>query len=129
MREAQGMRPVRVGVIGVGQPWHHLPVLARLPGVTLAGLCDIDEERLKEASRTYGISGVFTDYKAMLREVSPQAVFVLPSVLRTVEIATDCIERGFHVFVEKPPGITAAQARGRADLARRRAVISMVGFN
>jgi len=65
----------------------------------------------------------------MLDREAPQAVYVLPSVLRTVEIATHCLERGLHVFVEKPPGLTAAEASELAHLARARGVISMVGFN
>ncbi len=123
------MKTVPVAVIGVGQPFHHLPALARLPQASLVGLCDIDEARLHEAARTYQVSAVFTDYRQMLDRITPQAVFVLPSVLRTTEVATYCLERGFHVFVEKPPGISAAETRGLARLARARGIISMVGFN
>ena len=120
---------VRVAVIGMGAPFRHLPALAHIPGATLVALCDIDEARLREASRTYGVQATFTDYRAMLERVAADAVYVLPSVLRTVEVATDCLERGFHVFVEKPPGIRAQQTRDLARLARQRDLISMVGFN
>ncbi len=123
------MTPVSVAVIGVGQPFHHLPALARLSQVSLLGLCDIDEARLREAARTYHVNAVFTDYRQMLDRLTPQAVFVLPSVLRTTEVATYCLERGVHVFIEKPPGISAADTREMARLARARGAISMVGFN
>lgn len=123
------MKPVSVAVIGVGQPFHHLPALARLAQVTLIGLCDINEARLQEAARTYNVADCFTDYKQMLGRIEPQAVFVLPSVLRTTEVATYCLERGFHVFIEKPPGTSSAETREMARLARMRGVISMVGFN
>jgi len=121
--------PVRVAVIGVGAPWYHLPALSRLPDVALAGLCDIDDVRLQDAGRSYGVNTLFTDYGTMLDRVAPQAVFVLPSVMRTVEVATQCLDRGLHVFVEKPPGIRADQTRELARLARTRGVLSMVGFN
>jgi virulence factor len=121
--------PVRVAVIGVGAPWYHLPALSRLPGVALVGLCDIDEVRLGDAGRTYRVDSLFTDYDAMLDRVSPQAVFVLPSVMHTVEVATQCLYRGLHVFVEKPPGLQAEQTRELARLARKHNVLSMVGFN
>jgi virulence factor len=120
---------IRVAVIGVGTPWHHLPALSRLPDVALAGLCDVDEVRLKEAGQVYGVDTLFTEYGAMLDRVAPQAVFVLPSVMRTVEAATQCLDRGLHVFVEKPPGIHAKETRELARLARTRGVLSMVGFN
>lgn len=121
--------PVRVSVIGVGAPWHHLPALSRLPGVALVGLCDVDEVRLQDAGRTYAVDALFTDYRAMLDRAGPQAVYVLPSVMRTVEVTTACLERGLHVFVEKPPGIRAEQTRELARLAAAGGIISMVGFN
>lgn len=120
---------IRVAVIGVGAPWHHLPALSRLPDVALAGLCDVDEVRLKEAGQAYGVDKLFTEYGAMLDRVAPQAVFVLPSVMRTVEAAAQCLDRGLHVFVEKPPGIHAKETRELARLAQARGVLSMVGFN
>jgi virulence factor len=121
--------PLRVAVIGVGAPWYHLPALSRLPDVALVGLCDIDEARLGDAGRTYRVDSLFTDYDAMLDRVSPQAVFVLPSVMHTVEVATQCLDRGLHVFVEKPPGLQAEQTRELARLARQHNTLSMVGFN
>jgi predicted dehydrogenase len=123
------MKPVTVAVIGVGQPFHHLPALAALPEASIVGVCDIDETRLREAAHTHRVAAAFTDYRRMLDELRPDAVFVLPSVLRTVEVATECLDRGLHVFIEKPPGVSAEQTRDLARLARGRSVISMVGFN
>jgi predicted dehydrogenase len=120
---------VRIAVIGVGQPFHHLPALAQLSGAALVGLCDVDQTRLAEAGRTYGVTALFGDFRAMLDAVAPDAVFVLPSVMRTVEIASECLDRGIHSFIEKPPGIRAAETRDLARLARRRGVTGMVGFN
>lgn len=120
---------IGVAVIGVGAPWHHLPALSRLPDVALVGLCDVDEVRLKQAGQAYGVDKLFTEYGVMLDHVAPQAVFVLPSVLHTVEAAKHCLDRGLHVFVEKPPGIHAGETRELARLARTRRVLSMVGFN
>lgn len=120
---------VSIAVIGVGAPWHHLPALALLKNAAIVAVCDIDESRLAEAARAHRVAATYIDYKRMLDRVTPQAVYVLPSVLRTVEIATECLDRGLHVFVEKPPGLRAAETRELARLARDRGVISMVGFN
>jgi predicted dehydrogenase len=120
---------VRVAVIGVGQPFDHVPALARIADATLAGLCDIDETRLQETGRAHGVTALFTDFRAMLERVRPDAVYVLPSVMRTVEIASECLDRGFPCFIEKPPGIRAEDTRVLARLARQRGVAAMVGFN
>jgi predicted dehydrogenase len=123
------MSPVRVAVIGVGAPWHHLPALASLREVALVALCDIDEIRLREAGHTYGVPALFTDYRSMLDRVEMDAVYVAPSVLRTVEVAAECLQRGRHTFVEKPPGLTAEQTERLAAIARQHDALSMVGFN
>jgi virulence factor len=120
---------VPVAVIGVGQPFHHLPALAKIPQAEITAVCDIDEARLQEVAAAHRVPAAFTDYRQMLDRTPAAAVFVLPSVLRTVEVATACLERGRHVFIEKPPGVTAAQTRALAGLARARGVIAMVGFN
>jgi predicted dehydrogenase len=120
---------VRIGIIGVGAPWHHLPALACIKDAALVALCDIDEGRLQEAARTYGVGTLFTDYRVMLDHTDPQAVYVLTSVVRTVEVAAECLDRGLHCFIEKPPGLLAEDTRGLARLARQRGVIAMVGFN
>jgi virulence factor len=65
----------------------------------------------------------------MLERAAADAVYVLPSVLRTVEVAAECLQRGLHTFVEKPPGLAAAQTDHLAALARRHHAIAMVGFN
>jgi predicted dehydrogenase len=100
-----------------------------MPDVRLVGLCDVDETRLQEAGRAYGVTALFADFSAMLDAVRPDAVFVLPSVMRTVEIASEVLDRGLHAFIEKPPGIRAAETRDLASVARRRRVTGMVGFN
>ena len=50
---------VRVAVIGVGAPWHHLPALSALPNAAVVALCDIDEARLQDAGQTYGVRDLY----------------------------------------------------------------------
>ena len=50
---------VRVAVIGVGAMANrvHYPALAAFDDVVIAGICDLDAERLRATADTYGIVG------------------------------------------------------------------------
>ena len=123
---------VRVGVIGTGGIARtHLKALASLPGVELAGLCDLDAGRLATAASTWGgpTTRTFGDYRRMLDEVRPDGVWVLVSVPATYAVTADCLARGFDVLLEKPPGLTTDETRALAALAERHGRRAMVAFN
>lgn len=89
----------------------HAELLAggRIPGATLAAVCDIDPERARLFSEKYRVPG-FTDLHEMARTVDVDAFSVLtPSGLHaqhTVALA----EYGKHLVVEKPMALTLDDA-------------------
>jgi virulence factor len=107
---------------------YHLPSLASLPDVELAAVCDIVEERAREAAGRFGIPRVYTDYRRMLAEVDPEAVWLILRPQDLFEPARRCLEERRHVFVEKPLALTVWQARALAHLAERNDCRTMVGF-
>lgn len=126
------IKQVRVGVIGTGGIARvHLAALKALPGVELAGLCDLDEARLATAAATWGSAGTrtFADYHQMLDEVRPDGVWVLVSVPATFTVTAECLRRGFDTILEKPPGLSTAETRELASLAERHGRRAMVALN
>ncbi|MDH7486497.1 MAG: Gfo/Idh/MocA family oxidoreductase [Anaerolineae bacterium] len=93
---------LNIGVIGVGSMGrNHARVLAELPYVNLAAVADIDTTALYKVARTYR-ARPYTDYRDMLDEEPLDVVsLVVPTALH-YPIAKEIIERGIHVFVEKP---------------------------
>jgi len=126
-----GKNQVRVAMIGAGSMASrvHYPSLKEIPEAEKVAVCDLDEERARKAAERFGFELVYTDYRRMLDEVKPEAVYVIMAPHLLFDIVVECLERGVHVFVEKPPGITSNQTRAWARLARRHGCLTMVGFN
>lgn len=121
---------VRVAMIGAGRMANrvHYPTLASFADVELAAICDLDTHRREETADTYGIERRYTDYRAMVEEVAPDAVYSIgpPHVMYDTWIW--CLERGVNLFIEKPMGLTVHQSEMLAELAAKRGCITQVGF-
>ena len=122
--------PLRVGVYGAGNfaNREHLPNLARIDGVRVVAVCDVDEQAARATAARFGIPGVYTDGMKMLAGERLDALWsIVPAAARgDVEVAA--AERGIHLFSEKPQATEMRTAR-RIDAAiRRGGVLSTVGF-
>ena len=126
------MSRVKVGFIGAGGMANsvHYPSLA--DSADLAGLvavCDLDEAKLTATADKYQIPNRYADYQAMLGDTDLDAVYVVMPPMPLKGIVLDCLAAGKHVFVEKPLGMDAAEAREMAHAARMGDLITAVGFN
>ena len=121
---------VRIALIGAGGMANkvHYPSLADFADVELVGLCDLDAAKLGTTAERFSISNRYTDYKIMLKEVEPDAVYVLMPPHLLFDIAMDVMEAGHDLFIEKPPAVTTFQADNLARAAERHNVISGIGF-
>ena len=121
---------VRVALIGAGGMANkvHYPSLAEFSDVEMVGLSDLVEEKLKATAEKFHIRRTFKDYKKMLDEVEPDAVYTLMPPHHLFDIVIECLNRKLNVFIEKPPGITAEQTRNMARLAEKNGCLTMVGF-
>jgi predicted dehydrogenase len=123
-------KQVRVALVGAGAMAnrYHYPSLARFPDVELVGIADLVEDKARATAARFGIPVVSTDYRRLLAETSPDAVYVLmpPQVL--YEPAQFALTQGLHVFVEKPLALTTAQARMLAYTAGAHGCLTMTGF-
>jgi predicted dehydrogenase len=130
MESTNPRRTVRVALIGAGgmaSRYHH-PSLASFPDVEIAAICDLVEPKARQSAERFDIPRVYTDYKQMLAEVDPEAVWVLMPPQHLYEPAAAVLHQGRHLFVEKPLALTTVQARTLAYFAEERKCLTMVGF-
>jgi predicted dehydrogenase len=97
---------VRVGVIGLGIGRWHVESYLAIPEAKVAGLCDIDEEKLKTAATRYGIAKIYTDYEELCQSNNVDAVSIcVPNYMHT-PVAVCALEHGKHILCEKPLSIS-----------------------
>jgi predicted dehydrogenase len=82
-------------------------VVEDLDGLELAGICDqsLDPAVIGTGYRHFG------DYRTALDETNPELVFVCTPNSYSPEICVYAMERGCHVFCEKPPGKNVGDIR------------------
>ncbi|MDR1565734.1 MAG: Gfo/Idh/MocA family oxidoreductase [Treponema sp.] len=125
------MQKVRIGVIGAGgiACSIHLPLLAAMAEAELSAVCDYLPGRALEAAKRFGIPGISLSYHEMLAQEKLDAVFVLVPPDGLFRAASDCLLAGKHVFMEKPMGISAFQAKSLREIAASQRRILHTGFN
>jgi len=94
---------IRFGIIGTGIMGGAVGrVLKHCPQVELAALSDLDQNRLAQSGKEFGVSRLYPRYADMLAEEKLDAVAVAtPDHLHTDPVV-DSLMKGCHVLVEKP---------------------------
>lgn len=119
------LKPLSVGVIGVGHLGSlHAKMLSEIPTAKLVGVYDSDAVKAAELAREYSTSS-FASAGELLAKAD--AVCIATPTSTHFEVARDAIERGLHVFVEKPICSTVGQAQILTDLADKENVKLQVG--
>lgn len=118
-------KPLRIAVAGVGHlGQHHARLSYELPFLQLAGIADPDQERGEKIAGEYQVPWV-----ASVDEL-PDEVEALAVVTPTIdhwETSRKALERGWHVFVEKPITRTVEEGQLLVDYTRQRGKVLQVG--
>lgn len=103
---------MKVCIIGTGaiSGNHISAVLAA--GEEIAALCDISSDKARKKALEFGlICPVFTDYKAMIDMIRPDAVHICTPHYLHAEMVKYALSRNVAVLSEKPACINAEQLR------------------
>lgn len=122
---------MRIGWIGCGKHAGEmlLPQLVRYP-LRLDAICDIDAARLAEIGTRYGVAENrrFGDPASMFAAGGIDAVGMAVGPTQHRDFAIAALGKGLPVFMEKPAGANAADARAIAAAARAAGKPVVVGF-
>ena len=119
------MNPLPVGVIGVGHlGGSHVKKYLDIPESELVGVWDTDENVQRSAPETFGVR-MFESLDSLLANV--QAVSVVVPSPAHADVAVAAIEKGVHVFVEKPIAHSISEADRIIEAARKHKVKLQVG--
>jgi predicted dehydrogenase len=119
------MRPLRVGVVGVGHlGQHHARILSAMPGVELVAVADARKDQAQAVAARCG-TAFLSDFRAMLDLVDAVTVAV-PTILHR-EVAGPFLLRGIATLVEKPMAASAAESEQIVEDARAGGAVLQVG--
>jgi len=118
---------LNVAVIGVGSMGrNHARVFATMPNVNLVAVADVDPTALYKVARTYR-ARPYADYRAMLDQEAVDLVsLVVPTALHH-PMAKEVIDRGIHVFIEKPFTLCVAEGKELIAAASEKGIKLAVG--
>lgn len=115
----------RVGVVGAGSlGFHHIRILRDLPGIRFGGFVDTRRDRAADVAKELGVAA--HDSLDDLLAVTDAVIIVVPTSAHFT-VASAAIERGKHVFIEKPITTTLEEADALLDLARKKGIIVQIG--
>jgi predicted dehydrogenase len=120
---------IRVCVVGLGKMGlSHLSIIRVHPRVQLAGVCDLSQYFLDVLGKATG-AHTFTDYKKMFAETNPDAVVVAVPSRFHAAVVSAALERGMHVFCEKPLCLDSKESAKLASAAEEAGIVNQTGYH
>src|SRR4051794_14663847 len=121
-QNAAGNR-LNIALIGVwGRGTAHYNVLH---GENVVALCDVNDNRTKEALELFPKAKTYWDWRRCLDQKDVEAVIICTADHHHAFIANWALNRNMHVYCEKPLGITVEEVRTvRANYLSKRAKLA-----
>src|SRR6185436_14857453 len=120
---------IRLAVIGFGIQGHgDLATALKVPGVELAGVCDLYQGRLDNAKEMYG-KDVFTtkNYKEILDRSDVDAIILATSDHWHARITKEALKKGKAVYCEKPMVHKISEGMSVVDAHKASTKVMQVG--
>lgn len=120
---------VKVGIIGSGFGLYGLlPAFNQTKGCKVTCICGKKTPRLVSYCQKIGLGKIYTDWQTMLNkeDLDAIALAVVPSA--QYQIAKIAIEKGLHIFAEKPLATNYKQAKELQTLVTKKKITHAVDF-
>src|SRR5205085_77726 len=121
---------LHIAVIGCGKVAdQHVQAIHRIPDCTIVAVCDRELLMAKQLGDRFGIAGCFSDLHEMLQAIAPDVVHITTPPHSHFSLASQCLEFGSHVYLEKPFTVTGRDAKSLIALAESRGLKITAGRN
>ncbi len=128
--KAQDSGRFRMAIVGLvhSHAWGHLRNMAKNNTIEVVGIADPDAALRDLAAKELPGVVLYEDYRKLLDEKKPQAVWSFVENDRHLEITQACAARGIHLMFEKPMAATYQQARQMMDIATKHKIQLMINY-
>lgn len=109
---------LRVAIVGCGKiADSHVSQIRRIAGCTIVAACDREILMARQLCERFAIEKYYGDLAQLLEEATPDVVHITTPPESHMPLAKMCIQRGAHVYVEKPFTLNEPDARELIRLA------------
>lgn len=120
---------IKLAVVGLGKMGlSHLAIINAHPQVDVVAVCDATGYLLDVLGKYTGVR-TWSDYDRMLEEVELDAVVIATPSKMHAKMVRSALERGLHVFCEKPFCLDSEEGADLMRLAAERGVVNQVGYH
>jgi predicted dehydrogenase len=120
---------LRLAVVGLGKMGlSHHAIINMHPDVKVVAVCDASAYVLDVLHKYTGIK-TYTHFDAMQREEALDAVVIATPPKLHGPMVRAALERGWHVFCEKPFNLDPKEGEELAALANARGLVNQVGYH
>jgi predicted dehydrogenase len=121
---------LKVAIVGCGKiADDHACQIQRISGCEIVGVCDREPLMARQLCERFPVKRYFHDLAELLKEAQPDVVHITTPPENHYEIGRFCLERGCHVYVEKPFTVNLQEAQSLIALANERGLRLTVGHD
>jgi predicted dehydrogenase len=119
---------MRAGILGAG--WigrRHAEKLASKADVTVAAVCDLDEDRASQVAAAVSGARIFGNWREMLDQAELDVLWICTPPMAHADPAVAALDAGLPVYLEKPIA-RSEQDAARIVAAATRGTVCAVGY-
>ena len=120
---------IKGAIIGLGKMGlSHAAIVGAHPGVEMVSVCDTSS-LIRDGIKKFTRVKTYSDYRKMIDEESLDFVVVATPTKYHYQMVKYAIEKGLHVFCEKPFSLNVEEGKELVDLAVKKGIVNQVGFH
>lgn len=122
---------IRAGFLGMGYMGSiHAANLMKLSDIEIAALCSSPVNDAREFAEKHGLTcGIYEDGFTMLRAEKLDALFICIPPFAHCGQLEEAVEKGVHIFIEKPVALNLQRAKSMLKAAAKSNVHTQVGYH
>jgi predicted dehydrogenase len=111
---------LRIGVVGCGKiADSHASQIGRIKECEIVGACDREPLMAQQLTKRFAIKQAFSNLTELLDGAKPDVVHITTPPQSHFSLAKECLDRGCHVYLEKPFTVWADEAESLVALANK----------
>jgi predicted dehydrogenase len=121
---------LKAAIVGCGKiADSHAAQIQRIAGSEIVGVCDREPLMARQLYERFPIRGYYGDLDKLLAEARPDVVHITTPPASHFDLARTCLERGAHVYVEKPFTLNLRDAESLVALADKKGLKLTAGHD